>query len=147
MVTDFFGNIFRFVTDSTITVETLPKYGRLFVASTAAEASAGTTAELRTADGYDRFTGAFQAVGGGYCGGITRPCPNVFSTGSGYPTRTLGAVAARNQVQPPSSGGGLARIWYIPEQDYLGPDDFSFSVSIGDIKSKEAWVAGVHTRR
>lgn len=146
MVTDFFGNVFRFATDSTITVETLPKYGRLFVASTAAEA-AGTTAELSTADGYNRFTGVCRAVGGGDRGDPRRHCPDTFGTGSSRSTRTLGAVAARNQVQPPSSGGGLARVWYTPEQDYLGPDDFSFSVTIGDVKSKEAWVAGVHTRR
>ncbi|CAN0235431.1 unnamed protein product, partial [Ectocarpus fasciculatus] len=46
VVTDFFGNVFRFTTDSVVTVETLPKYGRLFAgASNAAEAltAASTT--------------------------------------------------------------------------------------------------------
>lgn len=157
VVTDLLGNIFRFATDSTITIETLPKYGRLFVASTAAAAAAaGPTAELKIANGYDRLTGACRSTGGGDHGNPGRRCPDTFGTGPSLSSRTLGAVAARNRVHPGSSSGGegalggslgVPRVWYDPVQDYLGPDDFSFSVAVGGVTSTEAWVVGVHTRR
>lgn len=158
MVTDFFGNVFRFGTDSTITIETLPKYGRLFTASTAAEAAAAALAmdgndigsntavfEIGAADGYNRHLGTCRAVGGGDTGDPTRRCPYAFGVGPNLSTRVLGAVAARNRVH--ASTGGGSRVWYMPKEGYLGPDDFSFSVTVGGVKSTEAWVVGVHTRR
>lgn len=158
MVTDFFGNVFRFGTDSTITIETLPKYGRLFTASTAAEAAAAALAmdsndissntavsEIGTADGYNRHLGTCRAVGGGDTGDPTRRCPYAFGVGPNLSTRVLGAVAARNRVH--ANAGRGSRVWYMPKEGYLGPDDFSFSVSVGGVKSTEAWVVGVHTRR
>ena len=157
MVTDFFGNVFRFATDSLVTVETLPKYGRLFAASTSAEAlaaaastSTATTTSaayhITTADGFDRHLGACRAVGGGDRGDRSRNCPDTFGAGPSLSTRSLGAVAARNRVNVAAGGGG-AQFWYVPEEGYLGADDFGFSVTAAGMKSEEAWVVGVHTRR
>lgn len=161
MVTDFFGNVFRFATDALVTVETLPKYGRLFAASTSAEAlaAADSTAtstntvastsvayEITTADGFDRHLGPCRAVGGGDHGDRSRNCPNTFGAGPSLSTRSLGAVAVRNRVHVVAGGGG-AKFWYVPEEGYLGADDFGFSVTVAGVKSEEAWVVGVHTRR
>lgn len=168
VVTDFFGNVFRFTTDSVVTVETLPKYGRLFAgASNAAEAltAASTTTtnvttntttatsyqetstayQITAADGFHRHLGACHAVGGGDRGDRSRNCPDMFGSGPSLSTRSLGAVAARNRVQ--AAPGGGAKFWYLPEEDYLGPDDFGFSVTVAGVKSEDAWVVGVHTRR
>ena len=160
-MTDFFGNVFRFATDSLVTVETLPKYGRLFAASTSAEALAaaastdvasGTAAatstayEITTADGFDRHLGTCWAVGGGDRGDRSRNCPETFGVGPSLSTRSLGAVAARNRAHVTAGGGG-AKFWYVPEEGYLGADDFGFSVTMAGVKSEEAWVVGVHTRR
>lgn len=161
MVTDFFGNVLRFSTDSLVTVETLPKYGRLFAASTSAEAlataastdattntaaAASAAYQITTADGFDRHLGACRAVGGGDRGDRSRNCPDTFGAGPSLSTRSLGAVAARNRVHVAAGGGG-ARFWYVPEEGYLGADDFGFSVTTAGVKSEEAWVIGVHTRR
>lgn len=162
MVTDFFGNVLRFATDSLVTVETLPKYGRLFAASTSAEALAAAAAstaatadsvaatstgyQITTADGFDRHLGACRAVGGGDRGDRSRNCPNTFGAGPSLSTRSLGAVAARNRVHVGAGGGG-AKFWYVPDEGYLGADDFGFSVTTAGVKSEEAWVVGVHTRR
>lgn len=150
MVTDFFGTVFRFTTDTLATVETLPKYGRLYTASTSAEAAAAAeTAAMDTtiaaADGFDRHLGPCRAVGGSDRGDASRRCPDTFGVGPRLSTRVLGPVAARNRIHATTGGG--AKLWYLPEDDYLGPDDFSFTVTVGGVKSKEAWVAGVHTRR
>ncbi|CAM9210897.1 unnamed protein product [Ectocarpus sp. 13 AM-2016] len=168
VVTDFFGNVFRFTTDSVVTVETLPKYGRLFAgASNAAEAltAASTTTttvttntttatnyqetstayQITAADGFDRHLGTCHAVGGGDRGDRSRNCPDMFSSGPSLSTRSLGAVAARNRMQ--AAPGGGAKFWYLPEEGYLGPDDFGFSVTVAGVKSEDAWVVGVHTRR
>lgn len=164
VVTDFFGNVFRFTTDSLVTVETLPKYGRLFAASSAAEALATATAaatnavqqddtaattstdlQITAAYGFDRHLGPCRSVGGGDRGDRSRNCPDTFGAGPRLSTRSLGAVAARNLVRAAEGGG--AKFWYVPEEGYLGPDDFGFSVTVGGVKSEEAWVVGVHTRR
>ncbi len=174
MVTDFFGNVFRFTTDSLVTVETLPKQGRLFAASNAAEAlaaaAAGTTTtstatatsnintntanddtattaayEITPARGFDRHVGPCRAVGGGDRGDRSRNCPDTFGAGPSLSTRSLGAVAARNRVQ--ATAGGGAKFWYVPEEGYLGADDVAFSVTVAGVKSEEAWVVGLHTRR
>lgn len=177
VVTDFFGTVFRFTTDSLITIETLPKFGRIFAASTAEEAEAAALAgaaiaaeanidstttrasapptligsnanaayEITVADGFDRHLGPCHAVGGGDRGDPSRRCPETFGVGPKLSTRALGAVAMRNRVH--TAAGGGAKLWYVPEEGYLGPDDLSYSVTVGGIKSAEAWVAGVHTRR
>lgn len=162
MVTDFFGNVLRFATDSLVTVETLPKYGRLFAASTSAEALAAAAAstavtnstvtatsaayEITTADGFDRHLGPCRAVGGGDRGDRSRNCPDSFGAGPSLSTRSLGAVAGRNRVHAAAGGGG-AKFWYVPAEGYLGADDVGFSVTVAGVKSEEAWVVGVHTRR
>lgn len=161
MVTDFFGNVLRFVTDTVVTVETLPKYGRLFKASTSAEAlaaaastaattntgaSASAAYQITPADGFDRHLGACPAVGDGDHGDRSRNCPDTFGAGPSLSTRSLGAVAARNRVHVEVGRGG-AKFWYVPEEGYLGADDFGFSVTAAGVKSEEAWVIGVHTRR
>lgn len=160
VVTDSFGDAFRFTTDSVVTVESLPKYGQLFTASTAAEAAAAaaaaatetttdddatTACPLTAADGFGRHLGACRAVGGGDSGDLTRRCPETFGVGPRLSTRVLGAVAARNRVS--AAAGGGSKLWYLPQEGYLGPDDFGFSVTVGGVKSTEAWVAAVHTRR
>lgn len=156
MVTDFFGNVFRFTMDSFITVETLPKYGRLVTASTAAaamaavaEAEAGKTSStdvvITNAIGFERHLGYCHAAGSTNVGELSRRCSDTFGVGPRLSTRVLGAVAARNRLQ--TTAGGGAKLWYLPKAGYLGPDDFSFSVTVGSVKSTEAWVVGLHTRR
>lgn len=159
MVTDFLGNIFRFTTDSLFTVETLPKFGRLFTVSTAAEAAVAAEAladgandnhatsnqVITAAHGFNRHLGPCRVSGSSNYGYSSRRCLDAFGGGPVLSTRVLGAVAARNLVK--ASAGGGAKIWYMPEKDYLGPDDFSFSVIVGGVKSAEAWIAGLHTRR
>lgn len=140
--------------DSFITIETLPKYGRLVMASTAAAAIAAAAAAGETspkdvvitnAIGFERHLGFCGAVGGADVGESTRRCPDTFGVGPRLSTRVLGAVAAKNRLQMTPGGG--AKLWYLPKDGYLGPDDFSFSVTVGSVKSTEAWVVGVHTRR
>lgn len=156
-MTDFFGNVFKFATDVSITVETLPKYGQLFVAGSAAEAAEaaaataggtmdGTVASrLTPAEGFDRFVGACPVARDGARVEVGAPCGGAYGVGPSLSSRILGPVAARNRL--PVSTGGEPTVWYYPEKGYLGPDDFSFSVTVEGVKSTEAWVAGVHTRR
>lgn len=157
-MTDYFGNIFHFATDTPITIETLPKYGELFVASTAEEAgeaaavlrgnSAGdisVASQLLPAEGYDRFVGACPVASAIDQGDASRRCNEAFGVGPSLSTRALGPVAARNRI--PASSRGRPNVWYFPKEGYLGPDDFGFSVTVGGVKSMEAWVVGLHTRR
>lgn len=140
--------------DSFITVETLPKYGRLVMASTlaAAKAAAAAAGEPSSTDvvitnaiGFERHLGCCDAVGSANVGEPSRRCPDNVGVGPRLSTRVLGAVAAKNRLQMTAGGG--AKLWYLPKDGYLGPDDFSFSATVGSVKSTEAWVVGVHTRR
>ncbi|CAM9188184.1 unnamed protein product, partial [Discosporangium mesarthrocarpum] len=137
VITDFFGNVARHTYNTVATIETVPKYGLLI--------TDGGGGEMKAAKGYERHLGQCHASLNGKCRAGIGAHPSLSS-------RTMGAVAARNHIAAAGSGtgggeGGVPAVWYIPEEGYLGPDDFSFSVSTGGVRSAEASVIELHTRR
>ncbi|CAM9190144.1 unnamed protein product [Choristocarpus tenellus] len=139
-ITDIFGNVARHTYSSVATIEALPKYGQLFSGNN------GDTFEISAALGYERHLG--PCYGYSKQEGIEdlkRVCPTGFSSAPSLSTRTLGAVAARNRINV-LARAGVPSVWYLPEKGYLGPDDFSFSVIAGGVRSTEATVVELHTR-
>jgi hypothetical protein len=72
-------------------------------------------------------------------------CGNRYGVGPILSTRTLGAVAERNRVRAVDTAAPT--VHYTAASDYIGTDSFTYSVTVGGIKSEAAVPVNVHVRK
>jgi len=139
VITDILGQRKKYNMDAYTTVTTLPKYGTLYTSLT------DSGGEIQVEPGFERnlrpcYGKDYTGLNGVLEVATYETCWYNYGVGSVQGLRRLGAGAETQHIR------GEMALYYQPYENYLGPDIFTYSATLGNKKSPRDGYVMVHTR-